>query len=97
MIVNFPTHLTAPEGLPLMLLNQAAVAPCGCSVYVGLRVDTKEAVSLAGCCAPGHEALIATFNEALIESLADPEDRPLVEVCDEILTLAAAPSPTSSA
>lgn len=85
MIHRFPARFVYPSGLPPLLLNESAVTDCGCSVFVGLRVDTKEAMTVATPCSPDHTDLLERFNLALSDSLTNPGPRPLVEVCDEIL------------
>lgn len=74
-------------GKPSILAKERAVVPCGCFVAVGLRLDTQEIATTARPCGLEHEREMALFNSALTESLDEPTGQPLVEVCDEILTM----------
>lgn len=73
-------------GPPMVRANERAAMPCGCAVYVGVRLDNGEAFLGATACAPEHEDTMGAFMAAYFDSLAEPQDRPAVEVADEILT-----------
>lgn len=78
------------QGAPGMVVNSAAKLGCGCGVYVGLRVDNRELATAAGACSADHAALVNDFNVRLLDSLDDPQARPLVDVCVELLSEAEA-------
>lgn len=66
-----------------------AVLPCGCAAYVGERLDDGEGAVAALACSDEHHALMTTFMALIRASLETPLPVPLVEVCDEMLTIAA--------
>jgi hypothetical protein len=68
-----------------MLVQTRARLDCGCCCFVGIRLDTNEVASATGACSVAHEQLVTHFNPLLRESPAEPDARPLVEVCDELL------------
>jgi hypothetical protein len=80
-------HIRAVHpGPPLTVANERAVMPCGCAVYIGLRMDTHEPTLGATACSDAHKGKVHAFLAAYHESLDAPSDRPAVEVADEILT-----------
>lgn len=85
MIYHFIPRLLTGGGHPPMLVNEGAQLPCKCVVAVGMRTDTKEVASAAIPCSPDHTQLMEHFNLRLRESLVERQDRPLVEVADELL------------
>lgn len=74
-------------GPPVALaVAEAVEADCGCVVYIGLRLDNGEPATGACSCGPGHRYEMANFNESLrISLVADPQARPMAEVCAELL------------
>lgn len=73
------------RGDPVLVSKERATLPCGCAVYVGLRVDTKEVATAAIPCKSDHRVLMEQFNSDLAKSLENPTDRLLVEVVNELL------------
>lgn len=92
MIESFPNikTLSSPGPNPTILFTRRAVLPCGCFVVAGKREDNYEAATGAVPCSERHQPMISRFQRALTRSLERPEDRPLVEVVDELLEEAAA-------
>lgn len=85
-----PARLVTNFGQPSLLVNQRARLECGCSVWIGLRIDKHESVTLAVPCRDGHRWLMGRFNDLFRWSLEDGgTDRPLIDVVDELLTEAA--------
>lgn len=78
-------HLLRGPGKPLLLVNCCASLPCGCACYVGRRVDNQEAATGCMSCSPIHSGLIEHFNLLLMESLAEPLEVSLVDVCARLL------------
>lgn len=74
---------------PAILSNERAVLDCGCMAIVGYRLDNGESAMAAIACSPEHHELIERYYRLLVTSLDAPTDRPLVEVCDELLAAAA--------
>jgi hypothetical protein len=80
-------------GPPVALaVMEAVVAECGCRVLIGYRMDNEEpAAGCQSCDAYGHDWAMGNFNESLrISLVADPQERPLSEVCVELLDQALA-------
>lgn len=93
-VERFPiAKILVPGGPgPRILTKERAVLDCGCNVVVGLRMDNHEVASSSCACEAKHDALVSDFNERLRASLADPQARPLVDVCAELLDEAEAAS-----
>ena len=87
MIVRVPPQLlTVSPGFPTLLVNEVVVLErCGCTVFIGARIDTEEVATAAAACTKEHDALILEFNKRLKESLDDPQERLLGEVIEEVL------------
>lgn len=77
----------ASFGPPPVVANTRAVAPCGCAVYVGKRLDNQEPFIGATACSDRHHGRMGDFLEAFKESLDRPEPTPAVEVADELLMM----------
>jgi hypothetical protein len=86
VVQRFPNikTLSAP-GRPTILFTKRAILPCGCFVACGQRQDNGEAASGECPCSQAHLPLMVRFHRALVASLEQPQDRLLVEVCDELL------------
>lgn len=82
MIVRSPFIL---PGNPWIIGKLRSEAPCGCTVWVGVRGDNKEAATSADACGPDHEHLMDAFNSRMREGLKNPTDRPLIDVVDDTL------------
>lgn len=68
------------------MVNQRAYLECGCSVWVGVRLDTQEPVTFATPCTSAHLPVMKRYNDLFRWSVADGgTDRPLLEVIDELL------------
>lgn len=79
---------TAP-GYPVVLWKDCAEAECGCRILVGIRLDTQESATVASNCdAPGHFKAMCDFNDLMAATLANPQDRDVVEVACEVLSAA---------
>jgi hypothetical protein len=70
---------------PMLGVVERAYLECGCSVFVGKRLDNMETATMAASCSKEHDPLINHFQLLMRESLVDPQDKPLVEVCDDLL------------
>lgn len=77
----------AHPGPPAAVGRERAVAPCGCAVYVGKRLDNREPMIAATSCSDVHTGTMRDFLVAFEESLNRPEARPAAEVADEMLTM----------
>lgn len=73
------------KGEPTVVGKEIVEAPCGCCVRIGLRTDTREVASVVKPCGPDHEQLMTEFLLRMKESLVEPENRPLVDVVEEML------------
>jgi hypothetical protein len=85
MIKRTP-YMLPPQGEnPALVGMDFAEAPCGCRVFSGFRLDTKEPA--LGCvpCEDSHQELMTRFDLTMKESLVEPTSRPLIEVVDEML------------
>lgn len=72
--------------LPPSRLTEQISIECGCSVFIGIRLDKYEPVTVADSCCPEHRPIVVRFNELMTESLADGgSDRELGEVIIEFL------------
>lgn len=71
-----------------MLSKERAFLECGCSAYIGLRIDRfpPEEALVTKACSDEHLPMMADFIERYVKSLEDPQDRPAVEVAEELLT-----------
>lgn len=77
--------LTHP-GRPTLVVNERAALPCGCSCWIGIRIDTCEPATAVIACDPDlHLTLMQHFNLLLRESLVEPTSRPLVDIAVELL------------
>lgn len=85
MIKKTPYTLPPQEGNPALGGIDFAEAPCGCRVFSGFLLDTKEPA--LGCvpCDESHQELMTRFDLTMKESLVEPTRRPLIEVVDEML------------
>lgn len=91
VIEQFPARLVLSRPNPALLVNARAALPCGCAIYVGIRVDNHEYATLGRACSEEHERVVNAANVALFDSLIlNPTDRPLLDVVDEFLAEAAA-------
>lgn len=85
-----PKAWTIPEsgGSPPMLSKERAYLECGCSAYVGKRMDRSppEDALVTKACSEEHLPMMQGFIERYVASLEEPQDRPAVEVADELLT-----------
>lgn len=87
---KYRARILDEPGLPAVLIAETALLPCGCHCHVCLRIDNREAATIAGECGPDHSDLIERFNALLLASLAAPRQGvPLVEVVAELLSEAA--------
>lgn len=80
-------------GPPVALaVLEVVVAECRCRVFIGYRMDNEEPATVAQSCDTyGHDWAMGHFNESLRISLVDdPQERPLSEVCVELLDQALA-------
>lgn len=80
-------------GPPVALaVMEVVVAECRCRVFIGYRMDNDEpAAGCSACGTYGHDYAMGNFNESLrISLVADPQERPLSEVCVELLDQALA-------
>lgn len=85
-----PARLVMKLGSPTVLVNQRAHIECGCSVWIGLRIDNHETVTVGRPCCPEHTWMLQRFNDLMLWSLTDGgTDRPLIDVVDELLVEAA--------
>lgn len=84
MIVRSPFIL---PGNPWIIGKLRAEAPCGCTVWMGVRGDNKdkEVATSADPCRDEHKGLMEAFNTRMAASLRNPTDRPLIEVIDDML------------
>jgi hypothetical protein len=73
------------EGEPSVAGNEFVEVPCGCHVCIGLRLDTREVATVAMPCGEEHNQFINEFQLRLKESLVEPEQKPLVDVVEEML------------
>ena len=77
--------LRLPGG-PDVVTNSRALLDCGCSVWVGARLDDGDTCTVAEPCSDEHQRLVRRFNDLLGWSVADGgTDRDLLDVIDEIL------------
>jgi hypothetical protein len=87
-----PKGWTIPpsEGSPPLLSKERAYLECGCSAYVGIRTDRSppEDALVTRACSVEHHPMMTDFIHRYVESLESPQDRPAVEVADEILAIA---------
>lgn len=90
MIDRFPPKMLIQPPNPVLMVSERARLECGCSIYVGLRVDNWEVATGAVACTDEHAPLVNRANVLLFDSLEHPTDRPLVDVCEEFLIEAAA-------
>lgn len=74
------------KGEPMVVGKEFVEVPCGCRVCIGLRMDTREIATVATPCGEDHSQLMTEFQLRMKESLVEPEDRPLVDVVEEMLT-----------
>lgn len=80
----FPKVMFDPPN-PLMGVKERAFIECGCSIWVGMRLDKQEIATMAVSCSPTHQDLIEHFNMLLSESTVEPTDEELVAVCERLL------------
>lgn len=90
MIEEFPNikTLTHPDR-PTILFTRRAILPCGCFIVAGSRMDNGEAAASVGACCEDHGPMVTGVYGSLLESLGDPQDRPMVDVANEMLEEAA--------
>lgn len=74
-------------GPPPVVANERAYRECGCSAYVGMRLDNHEPFIGFTPCSEEHEPQMRLFYDAYLESLGSPEARPAAEVADEIMAM----------
>jgi len=72
---------------PTIVFDRHAAMECGCVCICGVRGDTGEAATASMACSDEHKPLMAIFQQALLDSLDHPEDREMVEVADELLSM----------
>lgn len=68
--------------------RERAILDCGCTVLVGVRTDRDppEASTVAIECSDEHRPIAVRFNDLMRWSILNGgEDRPLIDVVDEIL------------
>lgn len=82
---NSVAWLLAGTPLPALLGRYRAMLGCGCGCYVGLRVDNHETATATVACSVAHEPMMQRFDANLIASLAEPQDRLLIDVVAELL------------
>lgn len=82
------TKVLRGRGCPTLLCRWKAEAACGCTLWVGIRLDNQEAATAAVPCRPGHRRLMERFNLLMGDSLVNPTDRPLIDVVAELLAQA---------
>jgi hypothetical protein len=71
-----------------LITRERAVLKCGCAIYVGINVANGEAATGAEACCDLHTLITDRANGLLIESTAHPTNRPLVDVCAQLLAQA---------
>lgn len=81
-------NIPASEGTPPLLSKERVVLDCGCAAYVGLRMDRSppEEAMVTKACSEDHLEKMSDFIKRYIKSLEEPQDRPAVEVAEELLT-----------
>lgn len=86
MIQHRTLLLPPSDGNPGLVSKDQAVRPCGCIAICGLRVDNREVALHASSCGDDHKPQMREFLDAMARSIEDdPQDRPLVDVADELL------------
>lgn len=86
---RYDPPLLSPRDPPGLINERVYDPECGCSVYLGVRIDTSppEVISVATPCAPRHRERMVRFIDLMKWSLADGgSERPLADVVEEILT-----------
>lgn len=78
--------LPPTDGEPMVVGKEFVEVPCGCRVCIGLRMDTREVATVATPCCKDHNQMMTEFQLRMQESLVEPEDRPLVDVIEDMLT-----------
>lgn len=71
-----------------VLSQERAVLDCGCACYVGIRLRTQEPATVNRRCSDEHELMMTRLLLLLRESTVEPQDRPLIEVVDNLLEAA---------
>lgn len=90
MIEDATGRLVAPPN-PAMALSQRVTVECGCTVWIGMRLDRMEPAVLAMPCDFEHKTVAIRFNTLLgwaFEANGMPDD--LAETVEELLETSAA-------
>lgn len=82
--MDAPQLLGSP-GNPMVLVSECASVECGCRVFVGRRIDNKEAATVAVVCLPEHRPMLEDFNRRFLATLPSDSTEPLIEVADRLL------------
>lgn len=93
MIQRFAPRVLDVPGQPRFMANERVYLDCGCSVFVGVRLDTTEGAVACAACSANHAPLIEEFHRAFVETLPSDSTRPAAEVADELLTAVAWEAP----
>lgn len=75
------------EGMPPLMVDERVSLDCDCTVFIGMRCDRfpVEPTTLASPCASEHLHIVEHFSLLLRESLVAPQNRPLVDVVEDLL------------
>lgn len=85
MVEEIPQGILIDPPNPVMIVNERVYRECGCSLFIGVRVDKMEPATNAASCCDEHDQAIGHFNLLLMESLAAPQDRLLADVAEELM------------
>jgi hypothetical protein len=83
-MLDQPAVIMEPPA-PAMVTIQRAVVGCGCSIWVGVRLDTLEPATMSVACSEEHDFVVEHATMLLRESTVDPGDDPAVEVAESVL------------
>jgi hypothetical protein len=82
--LEHPQLLGSP-GNPMVMVSEVASVSCGCRVFIGRRLDNKEAATVACVCVPGHRPKLEDFNRRFAATLPSDSVEPLVDVAERLL------------
>jgi hypothetical protein len=86
-VERFKVRMIANEN---MISKERVVLPCGCAIYVGIRLDHQGAVTASRACSKRHHALVQRADELIAHSAKRRKRTPAVRVAADALAQAAA-------